>query len=147
MLSARMLGLTMGLREAIQKLSEAGSNRQGINKLLHNRLFRLILSIGTGVLLVILLGGVPYVLFYDPPTLYRGSSTLEISFISPDRMGQGPIEAFYVIFMYALGIGGLLLIQYSSRRRSSQLGYLTAGILLLLISTLVLLWIGSQKPY
>jgi hypothetical protein len=91
----------------------------------------------------------PYVIFYSPPSLYRGSSSLEITFVSPDRMGQGPIETFYIILFYSLGIAGLLLVQNSTRRRNLQQNYLflITGIAFIAIAAYAFLTISSWKVY
>lgn len=120
-----------------------------MNRLTKSRSFRYLFFLAYGIVLVSLLGGLPYVIFYSPPPLYRGNNPLEITFVSPDRMGQGPIETFYIILLYSFGISGLLLIQHSVQRRLSQQNYLLliTGLVLVAIAAYALFTVSSWKVY
>ncbi|MEM2842145.1 MAG: hypothetical protein QW201_02455 [Thermoproteota archaeon] len=135
--------------DILKRFFEKRSRESLSKRLTKSKLFKYSLFLAYGILLISLLGGLPYVIFYAPPSLYRGSSSLEITFVSPDRMGQGPIETFYIGLFYSLGIAGLLFVQHSTQRRLLQQRYLflLAGIALVAIAAYGLFWIGIQKYY
>jgi|GEM_PF-2790815 hypothetical protein len=135
--------------ETFKRVFEKKPREFQFRKLLKSKFIRYSFFLAYSVLLVSLLGSLPYVIFYSPPSLYRGSSSLEITFVSPDRMGQGPIETFYIILFYSLGIAGLLLVQNSTRRRNLQQNYLflITGIAFIAIAAYAFLTISSWKVY
>jgi len=105
------------------------------------------LVIGLLFVMAVLLSGWPYVLVYKPSMLYSSSSSLGATFISPDQLGEGPIEAVVVGLLYVLGLVGLYW-SYSlwNRGRSSSPETIVA-LILVLISVISLYWIGTSKLY
>jgi len=58
----------------------------------------------------LLLAGVPYVLVYRPPIVFPASNAMGLTFIDPDRYGEGVLECFIVAALYFSGLYGLKLL-------------------------------------
>ena len=58
----------------------------------------------------LLLAGVPYVLVYRPPLVFPASNAMGLTFIDPDRYGEGVFECFIVAALYFSGLYGMKLL-------------------------------------
>ena len=145
----RLLGLRPeDLLLAINRISDAFvSTLEKKKEILSDERVGRALVIGLLFVLVLLLSGWSYVLVYKPRLIYGASTNIGSTFISPEQLGEGPIEALIVGLLYAMGFAGLYW-SYSiySRRRGSSPEIIIA-LVLILISVISLYWIGSSKAY
>jgi len=84
-----------------------------------------------------LLAGLPYVLVYRPPLVFPANNPLGLSFIDPDRYGEGVYECFIVLVLYSFGLYGLKLLCEKLSRAS-----LMSNVELILILAVIFISIG-----
>lgn len=59
------------------------------------------------VFISLLLAGAPYILVYHPPLVFPASNAMGLTFIDPDRYGEGVLEFFIVAALYFSGLYGI----------------------------------------
>lgn len=93
----------------------------------------------------LLLAGLPYVLVYRPPLIFPAYNAMRLTFIDPDRYGEGVFECFIIAALYFFGLYGMKLLyerfgKITTSNKSEIAFILVAVILVISMLYLISTW-------
>jgi hypothetical protein len=94
----------------------------------------------------LLLAGFPYILVYRPPLVFSASNAMGLTFIDPDRYGEGVLECFIVAALYFSSLYGLKFLYDRFGKVTSANKSEVALVFAVVILVIVMLYlVGTWK--